>query len=203
MIESTDCVLILGQRKCGKSFLAKNLQKLWPRKVIIDTLNEYTEGDIVYSFNDFSDKLLQFKKQKVENFTLVFQFDPENTASDVEFNELMRLCYYFGNLLVIVEEVHLHSSPYQLPHWLQKNLLVGRHQNIALMITSQRPANVHKTIVSQCSHIFVGKIIEGNDLRYLAPMLNQNTEKLVSIPERRFLYFNNGKVIEISNDSAV
>lgn len=200
MINSTDCILIMGQRGCGKSYLCKNIQTLWPKRVIIDSLGEYDEGEIVHSFHEFSQKLIELKNSNSQNFALVYQFDPESKVSEEEFNQIMRLCYYFGSIQVVVEEVQLYSNPRFLPDWLRHCLLTGRHQNLSLIFTSQRPGELNKTILSQCAHIFCGKIFEGNDLRYVSSFLNQQSQLLSSLPDREFLHFNNGKIQKIQND---
>jgi len=200
MIKSTDCLLVMGRRGCGKSYLSKNLQKMWPRRVIIDSLNEYNEGEIVHSFHEFSEALKHYKSVSQNEFALVYQFDPEHEESEELFNQIMRLCYYFGNIQVVIEEVQLYSSPHFLPKWLKNNLLIGRHQDLSLLFTSQRPGEVNKTIISQCAHIFCGQILEGNDLRYVSSFLNEDASRLSSLPERKFIYKSDEGIAEISNN---
>lgn len=200
MIKSTDCVLIMGRRGCGKSYLCKKIQEMWPRRVIIDSLSEYESQNTVHTFNEFAEKLMEFKNSNLQSFDLVFQFDPESSVSEVEFNHILRVCYYFGNIQIVIEEVQLYSGPHTLPHWLKQCLLTGRHQNLSLIFTTQRPGELNKTIVSQCSHIFCGSILEGNDLRYISSFLNQDAQRLVQLPDRKFLYFSSQGVQEISND---
>jgi DNA helicase HerA-like ATPase len=59
---------------------------------------------------------------------------------------------------------------------------------------------VNKGILSQCAHIFIGPLTDGNDLRYVSAFLNEETQKLVSIPERQFIYFKDGDKKQISNN---
>lgn len=203
MIQKTDCILIMGRRGCGKSYLAKRIQSIFPRRVIIDTLNEYKSengAEVVGNFSDFSKKLIEYKEKNKSEFVLIFQFPVESELMESEFNQIMRLCYYFRNIQIVIEEVQLHCNTQWLPHWLKKNLLIGRHQELSLLFTSQRPGEVNKTIVSQCSHILCGNLIDGNDLKYVSNFLNQNSDKLVNLPDRRFLYFHKGIITEISND---
>lgn len=198
-IQATDCILVMGRRGCGKSFLAKRLQSIWPRRVIVDTLNEYSGQNVAFNFQEFSEKLIKLKSENSKKFELIFQFNPENENSEAEFNELLRLCYYFSNIQIVIEEVQLFSSPHFLPKWLKNCLLIGRHQNLSVLCTSQRPGEVNKTILSQCAHIFCGNIIEGNDLKYISNFLNLEAKKLVSLPDRKFIYFSREGIREISN----
>jgi energy-coupling factor transporter ATP-binding protein EcfA2 len=199
--KATDCILIMGQRGCGKSHLCKNLQKMWPKRVIIDTLGEYPdEGETCYSFHEFTRKIQELHSLKQESFTLVIQFDPESEVSDTEFNEILRICYYFGNIQLVIEEIQTFSTPHNLPHWLKQCLLKGRHKNLSLIFTTQRPGELNKTILSQCSHIFCGRIFETNDLNYVKSIFKNNSEELINIENRKFLYFSENGVKKISND---
>lgn len=201
--ERTDVSIFIGMRGCGKSFLARRVQQIYPQRIIIDSLSEYSESDgtVVHDFASYG-QFLESKKGTDEPFTLIYQFDPDSSISETEFEHLLRVAYYFGNVLIVIEEIQLYSTPHNLPHYLKQCLLTGRHQGLALMFTSQRPGEIHKTIISQCHHIFVGKIIEGNDLRYISYFLGNHVEKLPGLPERRFIYRDRtGQITEISNDS--
>lgn len=201
MFTSTDCILVVGRRGCGKSYLAKRIQEIWPRRVIIDTLNEYKgQGETVRSFAEFSKRLIELKAENTQKFVLIFQMPVEAEFSATEFDQILRLCFYFRNIQIVIEEIQMHSNPHFLPNWLKKNLLIGRHQNISLLFTSQRPGEVNKTIFSQCRHIFCGNLIDKNDAIYCSNFLGQDHEKLKSLPDRKFIYFNDGKCTEISND---
>jgi DNA helicase HerA-like ATPase len=170
--------------------------------VIIDSLNEYEiPGAIeVHSFDEFTAQMLQLKTNNTSSFQVIYRFDPESPVQESEFNEILRICYYFRNLQIVIEEVQFYSSPHDLPHWLKTCLMTGRHQNVSLLFTTQRPGQLNKAILSQCAHIFCGKIVEGNDLRYIAAFLRQDAEKLVNLPDRRFLYFSKSGLVEINND---
>lgn len=201
MIKATDCILVMGRRGCGKSYLAKKLQELWPRRFIFDPLLEYQDNELsVYSFHEFCEIISRLKAENKEQFELIIKFDVESEVSISEFNEMLRLCYYFGNAQIVIEEIQNFSSPHDLPHWLRNCLLTGRHQNIALLFTTQRPGELNKTILSQCSHIFCGSIVEGNDLRYISGFLRQDAQKLINLPDRRFIYFGPHGISEINND---
>ncbi|MDE1834385.1 MAG: ATP-binding protein, partial [Candidatus Micrarchaeota archaeon] len=56
----------------------------------------------------------------------------------------------------------------------------GRKRGIGLFITTQRPANVSKNVLAQCSYGFVGRLTIENDLNALRILFNSN-DKLSSI----------------------
>lgn len=201
MFKSTDVFLILGRRGCGKSYLAKRIQDPYPRKVIFDTLGEYTDNDgiICQGFNDFCEKVIQ--TQTAERFTLIYQFDIEQESNGSEFSEALRVLYYRGSVFICIEEIQNFASTHSLPMWLKNCLLTGRHRNVGLLFTTQRPGECHKTIVSQSNHVFCGSLHEKNDIDYVRAVLGDKAFELASLPERKFIYFRPGQETRlIEND---
>ena len=177
---------------------------MWPRRIVLDSLGEYERefpgAEKVHSFQDFGEKMKHYWENGAREFVLIYRFNPENSLSESEFDQIMRVAYYFGNVQVVIEEVQLYSSPNFLPHWLKQCLLTGRHKGVSLLFTTQRPGELNKTILSQCHHIFCGQIIEGNDVNYLKSFLQGQHVRLPQLPKRRFLWFSDDGVSEISNE---
>ncbi|NJM09518.1 MAG: ATP-binding protein [Bdellovibrionaceae bacterium] len=116
--------------------------------------------------------------EKLEKFVLIFQPGIELDDFSAQFDQICRIVFYLGGVQLILEELQEYASPHQLPHWLKKLMLVGRHQNISVLFTSQRPGEINKTVLSQCAHLFCGNIFEGNDLRYISNFLDQDAKIL-------------------------
>jgi DNA helicase HerA-like ATPase len=76
-------------------------------------------------------------------------------------------------------------------------ILTGRHRKNAVIVTSQRPAEVAKTLLSQSSHIFAGCFFEKNDMDYLASAVGSEVNRLPSLPIGHFLWFRPGKEAKI------
>lgn len=201
-IQATDKVLILGQSGCGKSYLGRQLQKIWPKRIIIDSLNEYDDANEIFSdFIIFSERLKKAHNENENEFEFIFQFQPEPGVSKVKiFDEIIRLAYYMGNILIVIEEVQLFTNPHNCPHWLETALMTGRHRGVSLMFTTQRPGLLNKNMASQCQHIFCGRINEKNDLNYVSSFLFENSKKLLNLKNRNFIYFNPEGVTQISTE---
>jgi hypothetical protein len=201
MLKSTDVFLSLGRRGSGKSYLARRISEAYPRKVIFDSLGEFSDSDgiVVYSFEEFCQKIIETEHSQA--FTLIFQFDPESDSHVNEFNQALRILWHRGNVLIVVEEIQLYSSPHSMCMWLRNCLLTGRHRNVGLIFTTQRPGECHKTIISQANHVFCGSLHERNDIEYTRSVLADRAYDLSTLPEREFLYFQPGKEIShINND---
>lgn len=182
----------MGKRGSGKTTLSRKLQ-FFPRIVIFDRLHEYTsdEGKIVKTFSEFADAI----RDTVESssFKIIFQFDIEQDNHSEVFNQALKLLYYRGSVAIVIEEVWNFASPHFLPKWFEELLLTGRHRGCALITTSQRPAAIHKTILSQSHHIFCGTLHERNDLRYLSEIMGESVDQLPKLGVFRFLWFRPGQ----------
>lgn len=192
MFSATDVILCLGSRGSGKTHLSRVVQKHYFRTVVFDPTGEYRDekdATHIYSFSEFCDELIKIEKLKINKYRIIFHFDPEIADHSELFNEALRLIYYLGNTLIVIEEIQLFSSPHFIPQWLKNCLFVGRHQNLALIFTTQRPGELNKGIFSQCHFIFAGKIIEQNDLKYISNILGPISSKLINIEKRKFILF--------------
>lgn len=199
--KTTDCFLILGRRGCGKSSLTKKILNAYPRRIIIDSLYEYEGAEIVYNFNEFCEKLQIKLRENSETFEVIFRI-PHDSANSVEiFNQTMKVAMNFGNCLIVCEEIRLFSNIHSIPSHLTNALLIGRHHNIGMIFTCQRAGEIHKTIFSQCNHIFIGQMHERNDLLYLKQIFSEKIEELPQLPVGEFIYFSqNGEISKIKNE---
>lgn len=202
MFRSIDVIGIFGRRGCGKSHLCKNIQAVFPRKIIFDTLSEYQDIDFdetFYEFNSFSDFII--KTQFNNSFSALIKFDVDNSQKNDQFNHMLRIIYYRGNICLVIEEIQNFCSPHYLPHFLQQVFLTGRHQNLAVIYTTQRPGTLNKNILSQSTHIFCGSLHSKNDVREVSQFLGEDAEKLTSLKDREFLWWRPGeKTILTSNE---
>lgn len=192
--------MIIGRRGCGKSFLSRRVQQMYPRIVRFDTLGEYPEDPETdcWDFRDFGEKMILHEKS--EKFTLTYRFDPERGSHRDEFDEAMRVIYYRGSVLVVIEEVQNFSSAQSIPRWLEQALTTGRHRQLALLFTTQMPRFAHKALISQANHVFCGTLHEKNDLAYAQSIFYDRVDALSKLPPRRFLYFHLGRdIIEVQN----
>lgn len=183
----TDCFTIVGTRGTGKSYLAEQINKIYPRSVVIDPTKGWTNGEVVTSFNQFAEKLNN--KLNNKKFRIIFRFNPDENNKEELFNHVLRLCFHFKNIQVVIDEVQLFTNPHYLPPYLQNLLFVGRHQGVSVMAITQRPARLNKSILSQSSHVFVGQLHEKNDLKSVSDFLNEDSNKLINLPKRTFIYF--------------
>lgn len=204
MFSPTDVITVLGKRGSGKSTLAKKIQSIYPRVVIFDRLQEYPKESganfhDVSTFEGFGAAVQHCVS--LQKFKIIFRFDVEATNHDAVFNEALRVLYYMGKecggLCIVVEEAHNFASRHFLPQWFKECILTGRHKGLSIITTSQRPAEIHKTLLSQSHHIFCGMLHEKNDIAYLQSVMGDDALKLSQLRQFNFLHYSPGEKSKI------
>lgn len=136
---------------------------------------------------------------------IVFQTDIEagTDAGSEQFNQILRVIYKTCrlrpelNTCLIFEEIHFYASAHFVEPWLQECVLTGRHSGFAILGNSQRPASVHKSLISQSANIFVGQLYEPRDMQYLSEAMGADAFQAKSLPKFSFVFFRPGQAVQI------
>lgn len=89
------------------------------------------------------------------------------------------------NLLVLFEEAHRYineedSEEYKLGNlYIERLAREGRKYGIGLIISSQRPSELSKTVLSQCNSFIIHRITNKNDLEFVNKVLSLNNQGLL------------------------
>ncbi len=185
--QKADCYCLFGKRKSGKSYLARKINEAYPRQVIVDPVADWTDGEVVNSFEQFTDLILKRKDDPA--FKIIFRFHPDQEFTAEIFNEVLRICYHAGDLQVIVDEIQMFCSPQWMPPYLKHIAFTGRHHGVGFCVITQRPSQINKGLLSQSEHVFCGQLHDRNDLAAVASFIGEDLETLVTLPERNFIYF--------------
>lgn len=100
---------------------------------------------------------------------------------------------------LVLEEAHRYISEHKNSHFGEANKIFervakeGRKYGLFLMVSSQRPSELSKTVLSQCSNFIVHRIQNPDDLnhiRQMTPHISSNILfRLPSIPTQHALVF--------------
>lgn len=200
MFKSTDVIGIFGRRGSGKSFLGKKIQTAFPRRIIFDTTFEY-DGQIITSYDEFAEFMLAHENSK--EFEVIVRFDIDTSKKSEQFDEMVKLIYARGSVLVVIEEIQNFCTPYQMSPYLEHLFTTGRHRDLAVIFTTQRPAQVHKTAMSQCTHIFCGQLHDKNDLNQVSNFLGRESKELSNLKEHHFIWWRPGKIVQLDDNFRV
>lgn len=167
MFSNDSNICIFGMRGAGKSTLCRRLQAFFPNIFIFDTLKEYDEsyGHVFYDYETFSEFVIETADQN--GVIAIIRFNLEDSLQSEFFDDCIRLIYYRGNATIVIEEVQNFANVHKLPHFLKQASLTGRHQDIGFITTTQRIAEIHKSLLSQAHHIFAGYCDNPNDKKTL------------------------------------
>lgn len=203
MFSGHNNITIFGMTGSGKSVLCREIQKYFLNIIIFDTLYEYkdNEGIVFNNFNQFSDYII--KTQYLEELPnkLIIRFSPDLDETN-EINNYLKMIYFRGNCTIVLEEVQNFASAYKIPKYLKQISLTGRHKKVNFITTTQRIAEIHKSLISQAHHVFSGFTDNPIDIKTLSE--NGFSTKLVdTINQYEFLWKNNREYYLIKNDLSV
>ena len=192
----TDLIAIFGKRGSGKSTLCQFIQKSFPRVLVLDLMNEYPERDgdtVVRSLAHLQEVVLYVLRENVRRYRIIFKLDVVNADITTQARALLRIAQRMGDLVLVLEEMHeVFPQDGRDSDEVRKLVLLGRHAKVGIIGTSQRAALVSKTFVTQCSHVFVSRMVEANDLRYFKNTLGVDDNALRKLPDYNFAYVHNG-----------
>lgn len=201
-LRTIDVIGIFGRRGCGKSFLAKKIQDAFPRLFIFDSLHEYPESEFdIYNFDEFCDAIRQSVGKS--SFRYIIRFDIETAKKSETFEQMIRLLYYRGSVTVVIEEVQNFCTPHYIDHYLENAFLTGRHRDLSIIYTTQKPSTVNKKILSQSTKIFCGGLQTRSDIYEVANFLGDVSKTISELKDRQFLFWEVGQEVKKIENSSI
>ncbi len=168
-LRPTDVSMVIGQRGTGKSVLADDL------------LGQYdNEGHKTFCYDTVRDHP-NFKREVPSDVSLE------------DFDFWAEKIYKEGNMVALVEEIDMICTSSMIGPWFKKLVSLGRHENIGLILTARRIADVHKLPPSQAHHFFIFRCHLPNDITYLRKFIGDDVDQLSSLEDYHFLHWFNGK----------
>lgn len=198
MFKDTDCIGIFGIRGSGKTHLCRTIQQYFGNVFIIDVTGEYrNEENVFFNFKTFSDFVIE--SQNDNNIRAILSLpigrDDQTEIADAA----IELLYHRGNCLIVIEEIHNFATTHYLPPYFRHLALTGRHQNVGYVFTTQRIAEVNKTILTQCRFKFAGHVDNPTDERTLKEWGYQLNE-LNELNDFEFLMRYERENFKVNND---
>lgn len=199
MLTQHSNITIFGMTGSGKSVLCRTLQEYFKNIIVFDTLYEYqdNEGIVFYDFNSFSKYLIETQYLEIFPSKIIIRFSPDIDET-TEINNYLKLIYFRGDCTIVLEEVQNFASVHKIPKYLKQISLTGRHKKVNFITTTQRIAEIHKSLISQAHHVFSGFTDNPNDIK----TLNENgfSAKLVEqVFQYEFIWKNNREYYMVDN----
>lgn len=171
---SADIIAVIGASGTGKSsFIKGELLKRYKRLVIWSPL-EATDNYAGFCGGVVITGRITAMVDAVKAGTKAIVYVPTGSDKEVkhQFDLFCRVVWTMPGATVLVEELsRVTMASWAPPAW--KNLsTAGRHQGLRLIGTSQRPAQIDKDFLGNCTEIRCYRVNYDNDAKVMADALN-------------------------------
>lgn len=109
--------------------------------------------------------------------------------------------------LVIEEAALMFPAGSRSPDWMRECTFLGRHQELSIVITAQRPTSIPVDMRSQCSRLVCFSQHERNDIGWLDSYYGDRSEEIPDLSALECLDYEKGEVgryrIDPGNDQVM
>lgn len=182
-----DLTAIIGATGSGKSHYVKAVldAEKPPRLLVWDWKAEYSAGVVVDCPKALAELLRQAGKGPA---AVIYRARKDQSPwVDRQFDLFCRLALSWGRCRVIVEELSTVTRASWAPASWQMLCTEGRHEALRIIGTTQRPALVDKTILSNATLIRCGRLNFGGDKKAMADTLDLPVDRIRALVSRQWL----------------
>lgn len=170
-----DVIIVLGRTGMGKS--------IWTR-IFMRSKTRVFASDLLTDFNaDYlsEDELLGLHDDgyfdRGKNFRVA-----TSHADDLE--TLGCVAFVHGKAWLLIEEAGFYfDAGARAPKWMKNAVFLGRHQELSIIITAQRPTSIPVDMRSQASRIICFNQHETNDVKWLDSYFGERSEEIADLKE--------------------
>ena len=166
--------LFWGAQVAEKSFRKINSRSIRQTRCHIDSLYEYSGSDfdfVVDSYQSFLNALVHLEKKNISCILFQLQFINGGGREQL-FDRICECIYQLGDVCLVIEEVHLYSSP-QFYRIGLKYCANGSSPKYRANLYVSRAGETNKTLLSMSTYVYCGQIIDLNDQKYIANFIGK------------------------------
>jgi len=167
--------VVIGRKGSGKSTIVREIVADYPRVMVLDSLAEYDDCDVVEE-DDCPEALLKASGQS--------KFRIACRCLGLEDNlDLMRIAYEMPpKTLIVIEEASLYASPTHLPDEMAALIRYGRHRELDLVFVARRPSELHRDVTANADVLVTFQTQEPRDIMYLRSFYGDEALTLPTLP---------------------
>lgn len=175
-------VAAVGDTGSGKTYLVSRLVDLRQYVIVLRTKPD----DI--KFRGF--KRVRQAKAMDDLFETRLLLTPQHSYQAREGYEMLDRAWEQGGWTVVIDELWYCEKILRLGPYIERLLTQGRSKKISVVVGMQRPAQVSRFAISQCTHLFTFSV-EGRDLQTIKEATTPRiVEPVSTLPKHRFAYYN-------------
>jgi len=200
-LHQTDKIAILAPTKWGKTTLARHLLPSFPRTIVLDVAEQFPKDEtdfVVESIAELGEIAKLLIKHAEKNFRIIRRY-PETFDGDyaADLDAVIKIAYAIGGVMIVADEFQEFMNREHISRELKTLILRGRHRGVGLMGITQRPAEVSKTFLAQCIHLFVGGFASPQDLKYIEGVFPKTqVNSLRTLRVSQFIHFERPNKLE-------
>lgn len=172
-------ISIFGRKGSGKTTLARRIIREYPRVIVIDTVGQYPEMEVVFGRESILDRLLRANKERAFRLSL-------RSGQTEDLLDALEVCYEIPHVMLVIEEAGFYCSPTLIPDAVSKLVRYGRHRAISQIYIAQRPSALHRDMTSQSDLIVSFVQTEPRDVDYLRATVGPEAEDVRTLKGHDF-----------------
>jgi hypothetical protein len=187
---TADCIGAIGASGTGKSLYALERLRdrgarpalIWSPLELTDNYAKKTGGDLVRTIPGLVAGIKQRRP--------VLVFVPSGNAKKIaaQFDLFCRAVWHTPKCVALIEELSRVTTPGWAPQAWQNLSTAGRHQGLTVIATAQRPAQIDKDFLGNCTEIRAFRVNYENDARAIASVMRDKPETFLELPDLHYIH---------------
>lgn len=186
-----DCIGAIGASGTGKGLFvtAKVAPLLGRRLVLVWSPLELTDR-YAQKFAGVTVRSIPHLVGQVKAKARAIVFVPDGNAKKLaaQFDLFCRVAWYAPRCVAVIEELSRVTTPGWAPQAWQNLSTAGRHQGLTVIATAQRPAQIDKDFLGNCTEVRAYRVNYDNDAKALASIMRERPEFFLELPDRHYLH---------------
>lgn len=192
-----NCVALLGKTGSGKSTIIKRLiQSEKPKRLVVWSPDEDEDQYVNLGCVVLRDIQSLAKAIVQKQFKIVYWPSMNSNIRKAEFQYFCSMVFAAKNCWCLVEELRYVTSPTHSPETWSMLSTRGRKKGIVLFGTSQRPAQIDKDFLGNCTSIYCGALGYPADRKACADSMQVDIELIEKLQPLSFIKSSDGEPIK-------
>ncbi|WDF23829.1 ATP-binding protein [Fusobacterium nucleatum] len=178
--------------KIVRSNFSYNQWKNWLNPLLnrIEMLEQNEELKLIIDYNEETKNTIEKIKNDKENNIFIIELDFDKEELDIIMFIFSKLLYNEcknENIVLVLEEAHRYINEedigeYKLGnYYIQKIAREGRKFGISLIVSSQRPSELSKSVVSQCNSFIIHRLTNKSDNEFVYRILSNHSKGYLNL----------------------